>query len=843
MGIFPEETGSIAHAVHGAISLKSRNPPECGLKYNDKLDTIWRTGMKLVSGMQGGRQAVFGCGLRLLPWLVASVCAAISTSALAENKAEVLETGAVDVVSTTPIPSLGTPINEVPANVQAATAKEVAQQHTLDLADLINSNLGSVIINEGQSNPFMSDVFFRGFTATPLMGAPQGLSVFQDGVRVNEPFGDTVNWGLIPQSAISSINLIPGSNPLFGLNTLGGALSVNTKSGSQYPGFAAQLSGGSWGRRAGEFEFGGSHGDVDYFLTGNMFSEDGWRDHSPSQVNQVFGKIGWQNETSDLDLSVTAARNNLEGIQALPVSWLNQPDKGYTWPDIVNNRLVFATLKGSHFIDDNQLIAGNVYVRRSRTHNFASNTNDCYNSTETGAGEACDQTVAEPVDVASQGANEMQNTDQWGYGMSGQYSYLGNLLGRKNQFTVGASADFGRTDYTSFEQTTNFTANRGAVANSEFEMETDITTRNSYYGLYATDTFSINDKLHMTVSGRYNYIRIRLKDHMGEDENTGKFVTGDTPTISHSFNRFNPAVGLNYNPSQMLGFYGAYNEGMRAPTPIELSCADPATPCRLPTDFLADPSLKPVVSKTWEGGVRGKLGGGWNWNATLFHSVLHDDLQFVSSGNSFNLGYFQNVGKTQREGLELGLSGSLDKLHLGASYQFLNATFESSMTFHSEANSSADADGDIHVKPGDRIPNVPRHAFKLRAAYDVLPEMTVGMTSITNSSVYARGDENNLDANGKVAGYTVVNLDANWEFRSGWSAFAKVNNVFDRDYATMGVLGTNAFNASGRSFNTNPDEWVSEQFQSPGSPRAAWVGLRYEFDRPKGAAASSLDND
>ncbi len=768
---------------------------------------------------------------------------AVMAAAQAENRAEALETGAVEVVSTTPLPSIGTPVNEVPANVQSATAKEIQQQHTLDLADVINNNLGSVTVNEGQSNPFMSDVFFRGFAASPLMGAPQGLSVYQDGVRVNEPFGDIVNWGLIPQSAISSINLIPGSNPLFGLNALGGALSVHTKSGAQYPGVAAQVMGGSWGRKSGEFEFGGEKGNIDYFVTANMFSEDGWRDHSPSQVNQIFGKVGWQDEKSDLDLSVTLVNNNLEGIQALPRSWMNDPETAYTWPDVVDNNLVFVTLKGSHFLGDDHLLAANTYFRRSRIHNFASNTNDCFASLEVAAGEACDQTLPEPVDIANQGSNEKAGTDQFGYGLSLQYSYLGPLMGWKNQFTVGTSVDLGRSKYRSSEQTTNFTNDRGAVPSSDWELETDIRARNDYYGLYATDTFSVNDKLHLTLSGRYNYIRVKLEDRMDADANTGKFVTGDSDSISHSFNRFNPAVGLNFNPNDALGFYGSYNEGMRAPTPIELSCADPATPCRLPTDFLADPSLKPVVSKTWEGGVRGKLSNDWQWNATVFHSTLHDDLQFISSGNSFNLGYFKNVGETQRKGIELGLSGKLDKLRLSANYQFLDATFESPITFHNESNSSADGNGDVHVSSGDQIPNIPRHSLKMRAAYDVLPQFTVGLTMVANTSVYARGDENNKDDNGKVPGYAVFNLDANWQFNDSWRLFAKVNNLFDRDYATMGVLGQNAFTGGGRTFNADPTQWTNEQFRSPGSPLAGWIGLRYEFGGAKGRSATSIDND
>ena len=102
----------------------------------------------------------------------------------------------------------------------------------------MNNNLIGVSVNETQNNPYQPDVLFRGFTASPLLGTPQGLSVFQDGVRVNEPFGDAVNWDLIPVNAIADMILIPGSNPVFGLNTLGGSLSVTTKNGRTHKGGA-----------------------------------------------------------------------------------------------------------------------------------------------------------------------------------------------------------------------------------------------------------------------------------------------------------------------------------------------------------------------------------------------------------------------------------------------------------------------------------------------------------------------------------------------------------------------------------------------------------------------------
>ena len=764
--------------------------------------------------------------------------------AVAENKAEALETGRVEVISTTPLPGIGTTIDQVPSNVQSVKAKDLATQHTLEMSDFINNNLGGVTVTEGQSNPYMADVNFRGFTASPLAGAPQGLSVFQDGVRINEPFGDTVNWGLIPQSAISSINLMPGSNPVFGLNTLGGALSINTKSGASYPGLFAEVMSGSWARRGFNAGYGGQNGNVDYFFTANFNKENGWRDYSQSEVNQLFGKVGWQNDTTDLDLSLTVAHNNLNGVQALPKSWLNKPEIGYTFPDSIGNRMQMLTLKGSHFFNDNNLIGANVYVRNSRINNFASNTNDCFASTEIAAGEACDQdplTAPEPVDIANQGSNEQSSTAQLGYGFAAQYSYLGDVMAHKNQLTTGFSADLGRTKYKSAEQTSNFSQDRGAVASSDFETETDIKANNKYMGLYATDVFSVNEQLHVTLSGRYNYVQVRIKDNQEADANTGKFVSGDTDSIKHTFNRFNPAVGLNYNPSTSLGFFAGYNEGMRAPTPIELSCADPLTPCRLPTDFLADPLLDPVISKTVELGVRGKLNSNFSWNAGVFHTKLKDDIQFISSGNGFNLGYFDNVGDTQRQGIELGMGAKFDKLNLTANYQYLRATFKDSVTFHNENNSSADVDGNYTAKSGDYLPNIPKHSLKLRAAYDITPSLNVGLNMIASGSIFARGDENNQDVNGKVAGYTVFNMDANWRFHQNWSGFLKVTNLTDKDYASLGILGTNAFNTPDKSFNATPANWESEQFQSPGAPRAGWIGIRYEFGGKKSTA--TIDND
>ena len=743
--------------------------------------------------------------------LMAIVAAyAMPQFAIAANKAEVLETQAIEVVGTTPLPSIGTPINQVPSNVQTGSAKDISQQESLNLSEYLDNNLGSVNTANSVANPYQADVSFRGFTASPLLGTPQGLSVYLDGVRVNEAFGDVVNWDLIPANAIANINLIPGSNPLFGLNTLGGALAVHTKSGSDFPGVKVTAYGGSWARRAFEFEAGGvdKEKNLDYFVAGNIFKENGWRDHSQSDVKQIFGKVGWQNDTSDLDLSVALADTALEGTQAVPLSMYNKPAKAYTYPDSIGNQLAMIALKGSHFLTDDKLVASNVYYRKNRTHGLNSNAADL------GPGDS---------------SNISTLTDQDGFGGALQLSLLGDLAGHKNQFTVGTSVDYGRTDFTSDSQDATVVGHETVTddATAAPTAFVRLKTRNDYYGLYATDTFSYTDKLHLTLSGRYNVAKIKLS---GTSHDAALVPTDSDLSGDHTYTRFNPAIGLNYNPSKTLGFYGGYNEGMRAATPVELSCADENRPCSLPNAFAADPHLNKVVAKTFEGGVRGKLAENLSWNMGLYNTENTDDIQFIAS-NATGFGYFKNVGDTRRRGIEMGLNGKFDRLSLAANYGFVDATYQSDFVVGSPANSTADVNGQIQVTKGNRIPGIARQTLKLRMAYDVTPAWNVGTNLVFSAGQFARGDENNQDVNGKVPGYGVMHLDTHYSVNDNWKLFAKVNNVFDNKYATFGVLGDNIFNGL-----------AAEQFRSPAAPRAAWVGLTYEFGRPKTASAA-VDSD
>ena len=755
--------------------------------------------------------------------LVAITTCWIAAAEAADNPAEVFELPSVSVIGTTPLPGLGTPLKDVPANVQTFSRRDFDQQRPLELTDFLGANANSVGIGAAQGNAFQQDIIFRGLTASPLLGAPQGLSVFQDGVRINEAFGDVVNWDLLPQSAISSVQLIPGSNPVFGLNTLAGALAIYTKSGAQYPGGAIQLTGGSFGRKAVEVEYGGTHDRVDYFATANFSDEHGWAEHNPSRIKQFFGKVGYQDDVTDIDLSLTLADNTLQGTQTLPQPWLDTPRQAYTFPDTNENKLAFITAKGSRFLSDSVLLGGNLYYRHYRNNNVSSNVNDNYGETDPISGMV----------QTNEATNDKSVIDQQGWGLGLQLTLTGDLAGRRNQFVAGASGDFGDTGFTQQSQTANFTAGRDTIGTGPYLPETDVGSTNRYVGVFFADTLAVADAWTLTLSGRYNYARIAISDRSGED-----------PALdgTYTFTRFNPAVGINFNPSPALTAYAAYNEGMRAPTPIELTCSNAAAPCKLPNVFLADPPLQAVVAKTVEVGARGSIGANMQWAGALYRTDLDNDIQFVASGGgAANVGYFQNVGQTRRQGLELMGSARWGDLTLTLRYNHIDATFQSNFVAASPNNSTADANGAITVSPGDRIPGIPADSAKLRAEFNVSERWAIGATVVYASSQYAHGDENNQDVHGQVPGYTVTNLDTQFQLAPNLQLFANVTNLFDRQYQNFALLGANAFTGPDRTFGPALGiDPVSEQFRGIGAPRGFWIGLRYTFG---GARKADLNDN
>ncbi len=446
----------------------------------------------------------------------------------------------VEVISTTLLPGLATPLRDIPANVQRYGQNDLTKQRRNNVAEFLEGNATSITTNAAQGNPFQLDVSFRGFTASPLLGVPQGLSVFQDGVRVNEPFGDVVNWDLIPQSAIANIQLVPGSNPAFGLNTLGGALAIYTKRGRDHPGGALEMVGGSFGRRAFEFEQGGKYGNWDYFFTTNAVRDRGWAEHNPSRVGQFFAKLGYQDGGVDVELAATLANTKLEGTQTLPQSFADNIRAAYTYPDENTNRLGLLNLKGSYSLNQNLILGGNIYRRDYRNKSVSSNVNANFGELDAATGVVND----------AQATNDRSGINQVSYGIGLQLTHLGQLANMKNQLIIGASADAGRARFTQDAQDAEFTASRATRAIGPYMRETDAATRNRYYGLFAYDTLSLNDQWTLTLSARHNIAKIEIADRSGvAPELNGR----------HTFARLSPALGLNFNPTSRLTTYASFN--------------------------------------------------------------------------------------------------------------------------------------------------------------------------------------------------------------------------------------------------------------------------------------------
>ena len=806
------------------------------------------------------------------------------------------------VVTGTPLDAAGTALSHTPANAQTVNARDPSQQGATNLADLLNGNLGSVSVSDGTGNPYQNDVNYRGYQATSLLGAPVGLAVYFDGVRANEPFGSIVNWDLVPMNAISTVNVLPGSNPIFGLNALGGTLVVNTRTGRDSPGFAVSALGGSFGRRAATFEAGGANAGsgLDYFLAGNWDKQDGFRDFSGSEVKQLYGNVRWHGpgDKTLVELSGAYAATVLNGTQSLPLDMLSNPKSAYTAPDSIANKMRLVNLKASHWLDETNQLSGQIYYRQSTARSQNSNAgldDGCFaadGSLATNAtGFKCANAAPNGTAVNSiTGANALalgygrwtstinsslvtSDVRQETVGASAQWASSTPIADHKNSFVFGGSLDQSNIRYgqdTLLARLINFQTivipNReyGFTANGLAPSATNLpaftggnilssvalSARVKEASVFLTDTFDITNTFNVTLSGSYEYTSIDqhgansqfLNDDGGfsfTDGVTGvryydpsysaafKFSNSGTGAVatpngkpagavagpevnsldgSHRYQRFNPRIGFNYNPNEAINIFGGYSESMRAPTSIELSCADPNSPCSLPTGFNGDPNLKAVTARTFELGARGKLFGSLTWNAAVYDSRLRNDIQFIATSTS--QGFFFNVGDTERRGVDLGAQAHIGKLGLSANYGYVEAAYRSPFT------TAAGED----VVSGDRIPGIPNSSFKLRANYAVTDNFQVGGALIAVSDQYAHGNEDNADPTGKVSGYAVVNLNAEYRVTKALTVSLDVDNLFDKKYATYGLSGTNSIYTL-----------AQQQFRTPAAPRGAWIRVRYAF--------------
>ncbi len=778
--------------------------------------------------------------------------------------------------------------SKLPFTVQSGSADDLNNMNALSLADFMRQSFASVSVNDAQNNPMQRDLQYRGFTASPLLGLAQGLAVYQNGVRINEPLGDTVNWDLLPQSAINEIRLGGGANPLYGLNSLGGSLVIDMKNGFNFEGTNVEVSAGSFGRSIANFEMGGNDGQLGYYLNVERFDEDGWRDQSASDALNVYASLGWRSEYSALNLNLQHGNSDLIGNGASPVELIQlRREAIFTGPDVTENDMTMVSLDFAHNVTEAISFSGNFFWRENDTDSFNGDGTEfavCEFAGGVGLIEGLEEDDVEELGIddddlcegqfadsdaledflnnlamdlgeeeefniegfeddelsgtgvlSDEAINNISNRVQESWGADFQWTLRGTFFDAPGQVVLGGAYFNGQTDFDSVLELANIdpiTRITTGLGTGTFvdEAATNIATETESVSAYITATLDVTDTVALTLSARGNHTDVILND-----------LSGERPELNgnHNFSRVNPAVGITWQAADNHNLFASFSQSSRAPTPIELACnegvfdlavqfalAEGDDPddvdfeCRLPNAFLADPPLEDVVANSFEFGSRGFIGD-LNYSAGIFHTRNKDDILFQTTGRS--TGLFANVDETQRVGFEGSLGGQVENLNWFLAYSFVDATFEDDFFALSPNHDFANDEGEILVSGGDRIPGIPQHQFKLVTNYQVDEHLGIGIDFISNSNQYLRGDESNqLDT---IDGYNMVNLRARYRFNDNLELFAVINNLFNDEFETFGLLGE------------EPNEVevpIIEDLEVPiflgaAPPRAGFLGVRYRF--------------
>jgi hypothetical protein len=722
----------------------------------------------------------------------------------------------VEIVGTAPLPGMGIDRKLLPYVVQTASGTQVGQGGGSNLAEFMARTLNGVNVNEVSGSPFQNDISYRGFRASPVLGSAQGISVFLDGVRVNEPFGDIVNWDMIPEAAIGKLLLAPGGNPLFGLNTLGGALALTTKSGRSHPGVQAEVSSGSNGRRRLDLALGmkgenGWHG----LAAATAFRDRGWRDASAGRMENALFKLGRAGRDTDWQLTVLGGRSRLHGNGLLPDA-LYQDDRraAYTFPDQTRNSLLQASVNAEHRIDARTDIAATAYLRHSRRDSVNGDVSEAYGRYVEDGGEGFDA----PPDA---GVLNLARTRQRGKGASANLSAVRG----GHRIDAGTSLDQSGTGFAQFEQAAAISAARAvqAVPLAGQEPASSVTGRARAWSVYAADTWTIVDGTSVTASARYNHARV---------DNTLTTTRGAQAPEGFSYRRLNPALGLARVAAPGLTLFANAAQGNRVPTVIELGCADPAQPCQLPVGLQSDPYLRQVVARTVEAGLRWEQGAS-GASASLFRTRNRDDILFFSAGAA-RRGYFANFEQTRHQGADLEWHARAGGLLARVGYSYLEAVYDAAGDLFTGARK-------VRVGRGTRLAGLPRHTLKLGLEWTALPKLVLAADAQAVSRLPAQGNEDGLTADPaegaapavhdwSVRGHALLNLRATWLPAPRWAWSVRINNALDRRHESYASVAADLF-PRGRLATPLEGAAVTApaRFVAPGSPRTITANLRYAF--------------
>lgn len=639
------------------------------------------------------------------------------------------------VVTGTRLPSVHEVVRGLTGRTAILNTSDLDERGVRSLADALEE-LPGVTTSDELGAPAQLDVTLRGFQVSPTIGLPQGVTVYVDGVRMNEPDANEVNFDLLPLEDLERVEVVYGPSVLLGRNSLGAAVNLVTRRGSTPGAREVEISGGSYGRYEVKLRAGDRHGHWDYYIGARYEHETGWRQATTSRIGTLFGKLGVIASGWNATLSYSGAANKIFQAGSLPDNVVDsRPDSNFTGGDYFAPTSHLITLNAQRRVGGAQL-AINLFGRSLNTDQFNVN--------------------ASPPD------SRQRNHERLGGGAVQLTGSLA-LAGRPLRWFGGVDGTYSHTVVGLY-----------AVPLSGADSLTDSVRANEVdLGMFAGASWELTPSFAATVVGRYDYIRLPYEDLLDPTQNG-----------LNLYHRVSPRVGVSWTGLRNQEVYASWSRGFRPAALVEIACSDPTAACPLPFALGPDPALRPVVATTYELGWQlRRTATGLSASADVYRTDVRDDIFFVAP--TATTGYFQNIAATRRAGVETAIRwASREGVQLYANYGYTAATFETTAVL-----STGRPPGNETVTPGDRLPMVPAHRFNAGASLPLFKDVVrLRVDGRYIGPQYLRGDEENVEA--RLPDYALA--DASLEANVGrYSVRVMVPNVLDRRYVTFGTFAAN----------------------------------------------------
>jgi iron complex outermembrane recepter protein len=698
-----------------------------------------------------------------------------------------------------------------------------------DLGRALERAIPGLTLGEANGNAWQASIGWRGFSASAIQGAEQGLAVYLDGVRFNQPFGDVVLLDLVPDAALVSAQ-VNEANPVLGRNALAGSMLLQTGDGTSLSGARAMFDIDTTGSKGGVVSLGLADETGDLLLLGDWRDEPGWRVASPSRLYRGFAKgrrngEGWGLEFSALVASTSLTGNGVSPVELLAADWAAV----FTRPDTTDTRFMRLVAAPSIDVGDTGRLELRGYYqhlsRRSANGDLAD-----FGPCDDDPGVFCvgdeDDGYADPLlsgglpvlrDPDADEAAVFNRGDEQtnAHGATLQWLDERDTAIGKRRLAFGATWERATTRFGATSELGELEDDRSVEAlglllqsASGSIMPVDVKTTLTDLAVFARAEVPLTSALSLEAGARYAHNRVVLEDRNGTALN-GR----------HQFDKLNPSVEFDYTLGRGVHAMAGFSLTSRNPTPAELSCADPDAPCTLANFFIADPPLKQVTARNWHGGIAG-TGSTVDWRLNAWRADTSNDIRMIAS-EIRGRAYFANLGKTRRQGIETSVDWRHGAFRVSANYAFTDARFRTGFTMSSPQNPAADDDGLVTVERGDQLPSVPRHAATVRLAREGA-NWALGLTMRARAGQFLAGDDGN--ATPRTSAYGVFDLDGRVQLGQRFELVAQLRNLLDRRYATFGTFSeVDDIDLAEAPGATNP------RALAPGAPRRLTVSLRAQF--------------